>query len=99
MKQLSLFFCAALPFLLSACAGMTVINPNEKSNKGTLALDTSGGQVRLVETYTCKLDSMGKHYQAVGKSESEARDEVLAKCRDNAVLSFCKPEKTTCAKN
>jgi hypothetical protein len=99
MKKISLAFCLTVPLLLSACAGMKVINPNEKNNEGTLALDTSGGQLRLVETYTCKLDSMGKHYQALGKTESEARDEVVAKCRDNAVLSFCKPEKTTCVKN
>lgn len=79
--------------------GLKVINPNEPNNKGTLAVDASGGSLKLVETYTCKLESMGKRFYGVAKSESEARDEALAKCRDNAVLSFCKPETAKCEKN
>lgn len=79
--------------------GLKVINPNEPNNKGTLALDASGGQLKLVNTYTCKLESMGHRFYAVGKTEEEARQEALAKCRDHSVLSFCKIENAKCEKN
>jgi len=80
--------------------GLKVINPNDQNkNEGTLALDTSGGGLKLVATYTCKLESLGKRYSGLGKSEEEARKEALAKCRDNAVVSFCKEDKITCVKN
>jgi hypothetical protein len=95
----SIFYVMVGVGLLLVGCGLKVIDPNAPNNKGTLALDTSGGGLKLVETYTCKLDSMGKHYYAVGKTEDEARQEALAKCRDGAVLSFCKIENAKCEKN
>lgn len=97
-KKVSHYLLAGAVFLIVGC-GLKVINPNEPNNKGTLAVDVSGGSLKLVETYTCKLESMGKRFYGVAKSESAARDEALAKCRDNSVLSFCKPENTQCEKN
>lgn len=96
MKKLTLSLFAV--FAITGC-GLKVIHPNEPDNKGTLAVDASGGQLKLVNTYTCKLESMGKRFYAVGKTEDEARQEALAKCRDNAVLSFCKPENAKCEAN
>lgn len=96
MKKMLLTLCV---LVLAGCAGMKVINPNDQNkNEGTLALDTTNG-FKLVATYTCKLDSMGNRFSAIGKSEAEARDEVVARCRDKSVISFCKPEKATCIKN
>lgn len=84
----------------NGCAGIKVINPNDQNkNTGTLALDTKEGQLKLVATYTCKLESMGKRFSSLGKTEDEARSEVVAKCKDATLLSFCKPEKVTCLKN
>ncbi|MNL04165.1 hypothetical protein D3C87_1247280 [compost metagenome] len=85
-------------FILTGC-GLKVIDPSEPNNEGTLALDVKGGQVSLVETYTCKLKSMGNRFSAIGKTEVEARTEVLAKCKDRTLLSVCKAEEITCAKN
>jgi hypothetical protein len=91
---------SAVLVMLVGCAGIKVINPNDQNkNAGTLALDVSDGSPKLVATYTCKLESMGNRFSAIGKSEEEARQETLAKCRDKTILSFCKPEKTTCMKN
>lgn len=86
-----------LMIAISGCAGLKVVNPNE--NKGTLAVDTKDGKLKLVETYTCKLSSMGNRFSAVGKSEAEAREEVVARCRDKTLLSFCKSEDAKCEKN
>lgn len=72
-----------------ACAGMKVVDPRDQENKGTMALDTSGGGLKLVETYTCRLSAMGKTFSAVAKSESEARKEATARCQDNTVISNC----------
>lgn len=85
-------------FILIGC-GLKVINPNEPNNEGTLAVDVKDGQVSLVETYTCKLKSMGNRFSAIGKTESEARTEVLEKCKDRTLLSFCKTDEITCTKN
>lgn len=88
-----------LSLLLSAC-GIKVINPNDQNqNEGTLAVDLSGGKLKLVETYTCKLESVGNRFSAIGKTEEEAKKEVVAKCKDRTLLSFCKEEKVTCIKN
>nr|WP_295901948.1 hypothetical protein [uncultured Bdellovibrio sp.] len=87
---------AALSFV--GC-GLKVINPNDKNpNEGTLALDTSNG-VKLVATYTCKVESMGNRYSAMAKSEEEARREVLYKCKSNTLISSCDPQKVKCVKN
>ncbi|WP_415063955.1 hypothetical protein [Bdellovibrio sp.] len=85
--------------LITACAGMKVIDPSEPNNKGTLALDMSGGSPKLVATYTCKLKSMGNRFYAVAKTEEEARKEVAAKCRDRTLLSICEEDKIECEKN
>ena len=85
--------------LLSACAGMKVIHPNDPRNEGTLAVDTTGGGLKLVETYTCTLVGTGKRHSAIGKSEDEARTEVVAKCRDHTAISFCDVAKAKCVKN
>lgn len=91
---------AFVVLLITGCAGIKVINPKDQNpNAGTLALDASGGGLKLVETYTCKLESMGNRFSAVGKTEEEARKEVVARCQDRTLLSFCKPEKVTCLKN
>jgi hypothetical protein len=41
----------------------------------------------------------GKRVYATGKSESEARQEAIAKCQDQTVISFCKSSKISCEKN
>ncbi len=83
-----------------SCAGIKVINPNDQNeNSGTLALDISGGQAKLLATYTCKLESVGTRISAVAKSEGEARNEVIAKCHDRTLFSICDSEKVTCEKN
>jgi hypothetical protein len=89
-----------IAILSVGCSGVKVVQP-QKTNKnaGTLAVDWSGGSPKLVGTYTCDLESTGKRYSAVGKTEDEARKEVVAKCRNNAILTFCKPEKASCVKN
>lgn len=85
--------------LFSGC-GMKVIHPNDQNkDEGTLAVDLVNGQPKLVATYTCKLESMGNRFSALGKTEEEARQEVMAKCQGRTMLSFCKPEKVTCVKN
>lgn len=92
-------FFIVIPFMLG-CAGIKVVNPADKNdNKGTLALDYSDGQPKLVNTYTCKLNSMGKRFSAVGKTEEDTRKEVLSRCRDATVLSFCKEADIGCEKN
>lgn len=87
-------------FVLSGCAGMKVISPkDENKDKGTKMLDLSSGSPKVVSTYKCKLDSMGHKFSALGKSEKEARDEVLARCHDKAIITFCKSDKITCVQN
>lgn len=94
------FFAALLFILLAGCAGLTVINPNDKNeNAGTLAVDMKDGKLQLVGTYTCNLDSMGNRFSAVGKTEDDTRNEVLARCQDRTLLSFCKAENIKCLKN
>lgn len=100
MIRRSLVATIGILILLSAGCGMKVINPNDQNkNEGTLALDVSGGKVALVATYTCKLESMGNRFSALGKTEEDARAEVLAKCQGRTLLSFCKAENITCVKN
>ena len=101
MRKTLFISCLALAALSSGgCAGVKVINPQDKNkNAGALAVDWSGGQPKLVATYTCKLESMGNRFSAMSKTEDEARKEVVARCRDKAIVSFCKPEQATCVKN
>jgi hypothetical protein len=90
----------SLVFLFFGCAGMKVVDPNKPNNKGTLQLDYSSGSPKLVETYTCTMVAAnGKRVYATGKSEDEAHKEVIAKCQDQTVVSFCKVAKYSCEKN
>ncbi|MEZ0390746.1 MAG: hypothetical protein ACAH59_00925 [Pseudobdellovibrionaceae bacterium] len=104
MKNQNLFFLFGCSLLIIAgCSGLglTVIHPEDpvEQNKGTMAVDTSGGQVKVVGTYTCKLKSMGNTFSAVGKTEAETRKEVMAKCQDRTMISSCKSEEASCVKN
>ncbi len=94
-------FCGVLLLLMTACAGMKVVNPNDQQKeKGTLALDLSGGSMKLVETYSCSIvASNGQRVSATGKTENDARGEALAKCRDQTAISFCESKNAKCAKN
>jgi hypothetical protein len=94
----SLLLLVSLVGLFSAGCGLKVVNPEDEKNKGALAVDYSDG-IKLVPTYTCKLESMGNRFSALGKSEDEASKEVLARCKDRTTISFCKPEKIKCFKN
>ncbi|WP_413578137.1 hypothetical protein ACLVWU_06300 [Bdellovibrio sp. HCB290] len=99
MKKLFLIFPFALS-ILSGCAGMKVVDPNKPDNKGTLQVDYSGGSPKLVGTYTCTMvGANGKRVYATGKSTEEARQEAIAKCQDQTVISFCKDSKISCEKN
>lgn len=98
-KNIFYFLIVSFVLFISGCAGMKVIHPGEENNAGTLALDVSEGQVKLVPTYTCKLESMGNRFSSVGKSEESARKDVVEKCRSRTLLSFCEPEKVKCEKN
>lgn len=97
---MKLVFAFALVVLLAGCAGMKVVTPEEQENKGTKQLDFSGGTLKVVDTYTCSIvASNGKRVSAIGKSEEETRNEAMAKCRDQTLVSFCKVENVRCAKN
>lgn len=86
--------------LLSACAGMKVVDPNKPKTQGTLQLDMSSGSPKLVGTHTCTMVAAnGKRVYATGKSEKEARKEAIAKCQDKTTVSFCKVSKISCEKN
>lgn len=95
-----IFYLSLFIVLLGGCAGMKVINPNRPDNKGTLQVDYSSGTPKLVSTYTCTMvGANGKRVYAVGKSEEEARKEVIAKCQDQTVISFCNVSRLSCEKN
>jgi hypothetical protein len=85
-----------LAVLLLANCGMKVVKPGEEKND-TKMVDWSSG--KIISPYNCKLESMGNKFSALGKTEEDARKEVIAKCRDKAVVSFCKAENVTCAQN
>src|ERR1700751_4162651 len=93
--------CLSLAVLSGVCcSGVKVVKPQDQNkNAGTLAVDWSGGSPKLVGTYTCNLKSMGNQFSAIGKSEEEARKEVVARCRNTAIITFCKSEEATCLKN
>ncbi|MCM2351552.1 MAG: hypothetical protein NDI69_16130 [Bacteriovoracaceae bacterium] len=83
------FACiGCLTLLLTSCAGVKVIHPNQQNkNAGTMALDKDG---RSVGTYTCNIvASNGRRVSVIGGSEAEARQEALAKCQDKTLISFC----------
>ncbi|HEX4923790.1 MAG TPA: hypothetical protein VFV50_06880 [Bdellovibrionales bacterium] len=85
---------------LTGCAGMKVVNPSEQNPEaGTKMVDWSGGKPKIVETYSCSHGTGKNRITALGKTEIEAREEALAKCRDRTVVSFCSADKITCVKN
>jgi hypothetical protein len=63
-------------------------------------VDWSGGAPKIVSTYSCSIvASNGKRVSALGKSEAEARQEALAKCRDQSVVSICLEKNLSCVQN
>lgn len=95
-----IFYFSLLAFFHLGCSGMKVVDPNKPSNKGTLQLDYSSGSPKLVETYSCTMvGANGKRVYATGKSESEARQETIAKCQSQTAISFCEVSKISCEKN
>jgi hypothetical protein len=102
MKKIGLYLILlAFSGSLLSCAGMKVVNPNDKNeNQGTKALDLSSGKLTVVDTYSCKIvASNGQRVSAIGKSEEAARKEALAKCRDKTHVSFCDVKNLKCEKN
>lgn len=99
-SNIFIFLFALFSIFCFGCSGIKVVDPNRPNNKGTLQLDYSKGTPQLVETYTCTIvSSSGKRLYATGKSEEEARDEVIAQCQDQTLISFCKSSKVECEKN
>lgn len=98
MIKCILLLALLIPFL--GCEGMKVVDSNQQENKGTLQLDYSGGSPKLVATYSCTMVAAnGRRVLATAKSEAEARQEVIAKCQSQTVVSLCKSAKISCAKN
>lgn len=92
-------FIAAVTFLLSSC-GLKVIYPNRPDTKGTLMVDYSGDTPKLVGTYTCTMvGGNGQRVFATDKTEESARAEVIKKCQDLTVISFCTVSRISCDKN
>ncbi len=86
--------------IISGCSGLKVVDPNKPDNTGTLQVDYSGGGLKLVGTSTCTMvGANGKRIYATGKSEAEARQEAIAQCQNETVLSFCKVSKISCERN
>lgn len=101
MNKYNFIFCSGImTFFLLGCSGIKVVDPNKPNEKGTLQLDYSSGTPKLVETYSCTMvASNGKRVTATGKTENEARQEAIARCQDQTVVSFCKAAKISCEKN
>lgn len=73
--------------LLTSCAGVKVIHPNDK-HKGPAG------------TFTCSIvASNGKRVFATDKTEDAARNEALARCRDKTIISSCMSKNTQCVRN
>jgi hypothetical protein len=95
-----IFFLVSIASLTSGCSGLKVIDPSKPNNKGALQLDFSEGGPKLVGTYTCTMvGADGQRVYATGRSEEEARQEAIAKCQDQTVVSFCNVSKMSCEKN
>lgn len=83
MRKSNLF----VVLLLTSCAGVKVIHPNDK-HKGPAG------------TVTCSIvASNGKRVFATGSTKDEAREEVLARCRDKTIISSCHASNAKCVKN
>lgn len=73
--------------LLASCAGVKVIHPNDK-------------YAGPPGTFTCSIvASNGKRVYATEKTENEARNEALARCRDKTIISSCQSKNTKCVRN
>jgi hypothetical protein len=84
----------------SACSGMKVVNPERQKDSGAVLLDWSGKTPKVVSTYSCSVVAgNGKRVSAIGKSEEEARNEALATCRDQTIVSVCLEKNVRCDKN
>lgn len=90
-------------FLSLGCSGMKVVRPDEKDkNAGTKMVDWSSGTPKIVSTYSCSIVTVAndnKKVIGIGKTEAEARKEVLAKCRDQSILSICLEKNVKCVQN
>ena len=95
MKSI-IFFMAI--WLVFGCSSLKVVKPNEDKENNTKILDLSTGKPKLISAVSCKLYSMGNHFSASGKTEEEARKEVLARCHDKTLVSNCDESKITCGK-
>ena len=85
--------------LMAGC-GLKVVNPNDqKKEAGTKMLDFSSGKPQVVSTFGCYLKSGTRSFSASAKTEQEARTEVLARCKDATVVSFCKEADIKCEPN
>jgi len=86
---------------LTACSGMKVIQPKDQNpNTGTKMVDWSGGSPKIVSTFSCSMVATdGKRVSGIGKTEAEARQETLAKCRDQTRISFCLEKNLRCVAN
>ena len=97
MTKIALLFVSSILILFQGC-GLKVIHPDQPNEKGTLALDYKTG--KLVGTYTCTMvGANGNRVFATGKSEDEARKEVISKCQSQTLISFCEVSKMSCEKN
>jgi hypothetical protein len=87
---------------LSFGCGMKVVHPEKNKDEGTKMVDWSGGIPKVVSTYSCSIvvvTNDNKKVTAIGKSEDEARKEVLAKCRDQTIISVCLEKNVKCVEN
>ncbi len=103
MKNLITITVLGIFLSLSLGCGMKVVRPDEKDkNKGTKMVDWSGGTPKIVSTYSCSIVVVAdgnKKVIAIGKTEEEARKEVLAKCRDQTIVSVCLEKNVKCVPN
>jgi len=95
-KLVALILCFVGP--LQGCSSLTVVNSDQQKQKGTLAYDYKTG--KLVATYSCTMvGANGKRVYATAKSEEDARKEVISKCQEQTLISFCNDSKINCQKN
>lgn len=98
--MIKIYILGIFLLFISGCSGMKVNYPQDKDqDSNTKVLSLSEGKLQIIDPYVCRLKSQGKHFSALGKTENEARQEVLAKCKDRTLISFCKPDKISCSKN
>ncbi len=92
-------FLIIISWIFMSC-GLKVVKANESNQDvGTKMLDLSSGKPKIVSTIGCHLKSGSRSLSASAKTEKEARAEVLARCRDATVVSFCKEEEIRCSPN